>query len=98
MLKHVVMVKLKSSIEGNEKTNKLQKLKSMLDGLPASIPEIKHLETGINVSESPAAYDLVLITDFENGQDLDVYRKHSKHQEVLRFINDIKENIVVVDY
>lgn len=91
------MFKLKSSFTDNEKETHLKSLKNKLDQL-VSILEVEHLETGKNISKSPAAYDLILVTHFENEENLDVYRKHPQHQAVLEFVNEIKEEIIVVDY
>ena len=98
MIKHIVMFRLKSSFNPKEKLEHLKTLKTRLDNLVNLIPEIEHLETGINISSSPAAYDLVLCTEFVNEEKLNIYRKHPEHQSVLDFINEINEDIVVVDY
>ncbi len=98
MVKHIVMFRLKSSFEQEEKQKHLKTLKTRLDNLVHFIPEIKHLETGINISNSPAAYDLALYTEFADEDKLNIYRKHPEHQSVLEFIKEVKEDIVVVDY
>ena len=97
MLKHVVFIKLQSKDEKEKKSN-LQKLKTKLDKLPDKIEAILSFETGINVSKSPAAFDISLISTFESEETLDVYRKHPAHVEVLEFINSVKETVAVVDY
>lgn len=96
MIRHIVMFKLHNK-NGKKDTN-IKKLKDKLDRLKNKIPEIKHLETGINISAKSSAFDLALITDFENLDDLDKYRIHPDHQEIIVFLNKIKENIVVVDF
>ena len=97
MLKHIVIFKLKASSE-NEKKERVVMLKNYLEKLPPLIPEIKYYEVGINISTSLNAFDLVLISEFKNADGLETYRKHSEHQKVVDFINEIKENIVVADY
>ncbi|MBA7709106.1 hypothetical protein ES703_118016 [subsurface metagenome] len=85
----------------NEKKNKelnTRKLKDKLDNLKNKIPEIRHLETGINLSASPSAYDLVLITEFTTMNDLDTYRINPYHQELISYLETIKDKAVVVDY
>lgn len=94
MIKHIVMFKLK---EANF-TENILRLKKKLDLLKSKIPQLKHLETGINISDSPSAYDFVLISDFEDEESLDVYRKHPAHQEVVILIKKITDNVKVVDY
>ena len=98
MIKHVVMIKVKDFDNLQKKTEVIEKLKNELDNLDEEIEEIRYLDTGINISNSPLAYDLVLITEFESLEDLDIYRNHSAHVKVLEFINEIKEKLTVVDY
>ncbi|MFW5699737.1 MAG: Dabb family protein [Bacteroidota bacterium] len=98
MIKHIVMFRLKSDYAGTGRTARLASLKKSLDALPEKIREIKEFETGLNISKSPSAYDLVLISAFENSDDLDVYRKHPEHQAVVKEINEIMDVITVVDY
>ncbi len=65
MIKHIVMFKFKESAEGNGKAENIQSLKSKLEALPAKIAEIKFFEVGVNFSDVPVAYDLVLDSEFE---------------------------------
>ncbi|MBN2522940.1 MAG: Dabb family protein [Bacteroidales bacterium] len=96
MIKHIVMFKLHD--KNNNKEENIKKLKDKLDKLKNKIPEIKRLETGINISLRSSAFDLVLIADFNNQDDLDKYRVHTDHQEVLAYLETVKEEVIVVDY
>lgn len=98
MIVHIVMFRLKTSFNSSEKTEHLLTLKQKLNKLKDSIPEVLHLETGVNISKSPAAYDLVLTTHFDDEDNLDNYRKHPEHKAVLDYIKEIKQDIIVVDY
>lgn len=93
MIKHIVMFKLKE-----EKAGRVKELKEKLDSLRGKIKEIENFETGINISTSFSAYDLVLISEFKTMEDLEKYRVHPDHQEVLEFWNTIKDGATVVDY
>lgn len=95
MIKHIVFIRLK---EGKQKSEQLFVLKGMLDNLPHQIPELVSLETGINVSKSSSAYDICLITEFKTEKDLDAYRIHPAHKEVLDYLILNKESIAVVDF
>ncbi len=92
------MFKLKSSFSEEEKEKNLKQLREMLDALPQQINEIKYFETGVNVSGSPAAFDLVLVSEFESLETLEAYRVHPEHEKVLDFVSGIKEATHVVDY
>ena len=98
MLKHVVMWRLKESAEGRTKAHNSIHAKEMLDLLPYKIKEIKNLEVGINVLNTPPSYDLVLIMDFANMLDLQAYQAHPEHVKVADYILKIRETRAVVDY
>ncbi len=98
MIKHIVMFKLKECKIPGENIKNVRQLKKMLDDLINHIPEIKSMEVGINISSKPTAYDLVLVSEFANEDDLETYRVHPKHVEFVEFNKQFKEAAVVVDY
>ena len=98
MIKHVVMWKLKDFAEGADRQRNAKRLKIELEALKCSIPQIWHLEVGINCIDSPAAYDVVLYAVFKNEADLDSYQRHPDHRAVADFVARVREHRVVVDY
>ena len=98
MIKHVVMFKLKSSFNEDERKQNTADLKRVLEELPNKIKEIKTFEVGINVLPSERAFDLVLISTFENLDALEIYRVHPEHQKAIKFIAPIKEMTTAVDF
>jgi len=98
MIKHIVMFKFKESAEGNDKAENIQSLKSKLEALPGKIAEIKFFEVGVNFSDVPVAYDLVLDSEFEGKEALYSYQKSPDHVAVANFVGKVCENRVVVDY
>lgn len=98
MIKHIVMLKLKEFDNENIKLQNANKLKSLLESLEKKIKEIKYYEVGLNFSKSPSAFDLVLISEFENAETLEIYSKHSEHKKVLDFLNEISKEKAVVDF
>jgi len=62
------------------------------------IDEIKYIEVGLNFSESPLSYDLVLTTTFNSESDLEKYMNHPEHKKVLVFLNQVTEKKALVDY
>jgi hypothetical protein len=98
MLRHVVMWRLKGSVEGRTKEQNAIRAKELLDLLPYRIKQIKKLEVGINVGDAPTSYDLVLIVDFANILDLQTYQSHPEHVKVAEYIQRIISAGAVVDY
>ncbi|MFW6029828.1 MAG: Dabb family protein [Halanaerobiales bacterium] len=94
MIKHIVMWKL---AEENKEEN-LKKMKEILEGLREKVLEIEHIEAGIDINRSEAAYDIVLYSSFRNKEDLATYQKHPDHLEAAEFIKKVTTDRAVVDY
>jgi hypothetical protein len=86
MIKHIVMWKLKEVSECGDRIQNAKKMKHELEALKTKIPQIRHIEVGINNIASDASYDIVLYSEFANEQDLETYQKHPEHLKVAEFI------------
>jgi hypothetical protein len=98
MIKHIVMWKLKESAAGASKQENADKIKEILEALPATIPEVSVLEVGLNFAEGKAAFDVALYTEFETKVDLETYRVHADHVKAAGFVGEVTSDRVVVDY
>jgi hypothetical protein len=93
MLTHVVFFKL------NERTpENAQRLRGTLLSMTGKIPQIKHMEVGVNVVPSERAYDLALFQRFDSLHDLQEYQAHPNHQDALNYILSVTASRVSVDY
>jgi len=97
MLKHIVMMKLKQAEVSVFKERQL-KLESILKELKNHIPSLHKIEIGLNISDRPTAYDIVLVSEFKNEADLNEYRVHPKHVDALSYIKEVVAEAKVVDY
>lgn len=93
MIVHIVLIKLK---ENNDSIK--QHIVESLQRLPALIPEILHYEVGVNVIESPRAYDIAVYSRFASLETLDVYSKHPEHVAALPYIRENAASVVATDY
>ncbi len=98
MIKHIVMWKLKASAEGASREQNAKILKTELEALKKKIPMIRHIEVGMNMMPSEAAYDVALYSEFTNEKDLDRYQKHPEHLKIADFAAKVRESRAVVDY
>lgn len=98
MVKHILMLKLKEFAEGAGKADNARKVKTALEGLQKKIKEIRHMEVGINIDESPDNYDLAMYSEFDSKEKLDIYQKHPEHLNVASFVIKVREKRRVVDY
>ncbi|MCJ8173158.1 Dabb family protein [Clostridium botulinum] len=98
MIKHIVMWKLKEFAEGKSKLENANIIKINLENLKHRIDEVKLIEVGVNINNSQQAYDVVLYSEFETIEDLNLYQNHPDHLKVGEFINEVKEDRIVTDY
>lgn len=92
MIKHVVMWKFKENEEEN-----IKKFLKGLNDLKEIIPEIKNMETGININPKNE-YDAVLISEFETMEDLEKYKNNPEHVKVSALCKEIRVERQAIDY
>ncbi len=98
MIKHIVMWRLKDSAAGASREENAKKLKQSLEDLKDKIEDIKAIEVGINFNASPAAFDVVLYSEFADMEGLDSYQNHPEHLKIVDFVGEIRTDRAVVDY
>jgi hypothetical protein len=98
MIKHIVCWTIKEFAEGCSKKENLQKVKLSLENLKDKIPEIISLEVGENFDPSEDAYDVSLIIEFKNKEDLKIYQEHPEHIKVIQFLRKVRDKRILVDY
>lgn len=91
MLTHIVLFKLKDDRNS-------QKARDVLLGMKGKIPQLRHLETGIDVLHSERSYDLALVTKFDSLDDMKAYQAHPVHVEVSKYMISVRKSSVTVDY
>ena len=92
MIKHIVMWKFKEGEEEN-----MKKFLEGLNELKGKIPEIKNLETGININPKNE-YDAILISEFENIEYLEKYKNDPRHVKVSNMCKEIRISRQAIDY
>ena len=94
MIRHICMFKLK---EDNKKANldeMLVRVQSLRD-----IEQVRGFEVVCNAPGMPESnYDVSLIFDFDNADDLQTYQEHPIHKAFGAFIGQIRENRACIDY
>ena len=98
MIKHVVMWTIKGPDEGVDRKTTLQSMKEKLESLRGKIEGLKTLQVGINIPESPEAFDVCLITEHPTWQDLKAYQEHPAHKEVAAYIGQVRKSRAVADF
>jgi hypothetical protein len=97
MYEHLVFFKLNSGVTPAEQ----QLLLDQLHAFRQSIPGIVDLSAGINVTEETEnihGYTLGLRVTFEDLAALRAYGPHPVHQQFVKSLEGILDNVIVVDY
>ena len=97
MIKHIVLFKLTPFNSEQEKTLKLEEIRSSLLSLKNKIDCLLSVEVGFNSNPSET-FDLALTTTFKSMDDLNTYAKHPDHLEVAKIIGAVKADRACVDY
>ena len=99
MIRHIVMWKLDTSYEEDEKLKLLKEIQVQLMALKSKIEELKSINVYANSKKAPQAnYDVMLDTTFDSFKDLDKYQKHPDHVEVGKFLKTLKINRSAIDF
>jgi len=98
MIHHIVMWRLKDSAHGNDKATNARLIKEKLEALPNQIPELRHLEVGLDFSATEFSADIALVTRFESREALAVYQAHPAHRAVVEFVGPAVAERRLVDF
>jgi hypothetical protein len=97
MIRHVVAFKLAAD-DADDRARDAITLRDELGSLVGSVPQLRHLEVGIELGLVPGHWDACLVTDFDSVADLETYQAHPEHVRVLGVINPLVSARAVVDY
>jgi Stress responsive A/B Barrel Domain len=93
MVSHVVMFRFR-----DRSPEHLAHCRGLLEALPAKVPQIRHLEVGVNARPSDRAYDLCLSATFDTWEDLAAYQSNPDHLEVATYLRSAMDASGSVDY
>lgn len=94
MIRHICMFKLN---EENKKSN-LEKILNRAQDLQA-IEQIKRFEIVCNADGMPQSnYDIALIFDFLDAEELEAYQQHPIHKAFGAFIGPLRDLRACIDY
>jgi hypothetical protein len=94
MVTHMVLFKL------HEPTpERVEATRAVLAAMPEHIPQLRYIEVGVDSLHGDGSYDLALITRFDGWPDLDAYKNHSYHMDVVNaHLREVLATRAVVDW
>jgi hypothetical protein len=94
MITHIVFFKLEEPTAG-----RLSEAREILLSMAGKIPELRHLEAGVDLIRSERSYDIALTARFDTLDDLQAYQVHPYHlSRVVPHMKSVCSSIVAVDY
>ena len=98
MFKHIVMWKLNEDTSDQSKKDSAELIKLALEQLPPLIPQIDSYEVGINLQDGDRTFDIVLMSEFKNRNDFEIYRSHPEHIKAVKTIRELSQKAHFVDF
>ena len=92
-LTHIVLFKLKDRSPRN-----VENAREVMMSMKGKIPQLRHLEVGIDILHSERSYDLALMTKFDSLEEMQNYQAHPVHVEVSKYMTSVRESAITVDY
>ncbi len=97
MIRHIVTWKL-ASADPVEKTQAVDDLVAVFGPLPGLIPEIRSLQLGRDLDETPDNWDFVLVMDFETTADVATYQSHPEHDKARVVVRRVTTERASIDF
>jgi hypothetical protein len=98
MVKHIVLFKLTTFSDEEDKMSQLRKMKEIFSVLPEKLGYITEYRTGINFTVAEHAWDFVIDSIFRGREELEQYQVSDVHREAIRKASSIGKTKAVVDY
>jgi len=92
------MWKLHPEAEGYSREQNLVRAKRRLQVMKDLCPQIRSMEIGINICNAAHAYDLVMTTEFNSLEELQIYQVSPVHKDLISFLSNLRSERHVVDY
>ena len=98
MIKHIVVWRFKDEALGATKAENLARARVAIEALRELVPQVRHLEVGVDIRADHDPSDLVIYSEFDSLEDLQAYQTHPEHVKVAQLIGEMRETRSVVDY
>ena len=98
MIKHIVFWRLNENAYGNDKQTNAQILKEKLLAMQGKVDGLLKIEVGFNFSYEKDSCEVALYSEFENKEALHQYQIHPDHEDIKKWIGEVRYERRVVDY
>jgi len=93
VITHIVLFKLL-----HPSPERVEEGRKLLAGMAGKIPQLRHLEVGVNMVHTDRSYDLAMLARFDSLEDLQAYQNHPVHVDVVCSLQSLRQAAIAVDY
>lgn len=76
----------------------IAQVKTVLLSMQGKIEFLRDLKVEVNIRKGEAAYDLLMMAQYDSMEDLEAYIVHPVHAKVAKYIASVLETVAVVCY
>jgi len=76
----------------------IARAQELLIGMAGRVPSLRDVEVHVDALKAPGAYDLCLITRFDDAAGLDAYQSDPVHLEAVSWLKTALDDRAIVDY
>jgi hypothetical protein len=98
MIKHIVFWRLNESAYGNDRQTNAQILKEKLLAMQDKVEGLVKIEVGFDFNKEKDSCDVVLYSEFVTKEALYQYQIHPDHEEIKKWLSEVRYERRVVDY
>jgi len=98
MIKHIVFWRLNESAYGKDRQTNARLLKEKLLAMEGKVNGLIKVEVGFDFSNEKESCDVVLYSEFENRESLHEYQIHPDHEDIKKWLSEVRYERRVVDY
>ncbi|MFZ1279393.1 MAG: Dabb family protein [Ignavibacteriaceae bacterium] len=98
MIKHILFLRFNESAYGNDKKTNVKIFEEKLLAIQKKVNGLLKVEVGFDFSNEKDSSDVVLYSEFENKEALHQYQIHPDHEEIKKWLGEVRYERRVVDY
>lgn len=98
MIKHILFLRFNESAYGNDKKTNVKIFEERLLAIQKKVNGLLKVEVGFDFSNEKDSSDVVLYSEFENKEALHQYQIHPDHEDLKKWLSEVRYERRVVDY
>ena len=98
MIKHILFLRFNESAYGNDKQTNVKIFEEKLFAIQKKVKGLIKVEVGFDFSNEKDSSDVVLYSEFESKEALHQYQIHPDHEEIKKWLSEVRYERRVVDY